>query len=408
MVSRLSRSLALACAGLWLGSAALAQVKILGKSGSYSTIQSAVDAAADKDVVVLDDGLQYAGFTIQAKSLTILAQNPDSVAVLGACRIEGIAAEGTVALVDMVLRNPSGSALTLVDSPGQILIQDCTLFAGTSGGTHAGLEAFGCQRVLLQRSEVQGSDYGQASGLPPQPGGDGVLSVDSCVIAYHTKVKGGDGSDSTTPEGGAGGAGARVSGWGFFAGAAQIDGGQGGDGDYLGCTISGNGGDGIVLTAAQAFLLDDATYHSGEPGSFYTCTSGSPGTALMLLGGSIVNRPPVIARGFDGPDWTFEGTSSFYKVLGKPGDTVWILRAPAGSWEFQPKLAAWAACALPSRVTVTPVGVLGPSGALTVPLEFPDLSGALVNSVWSMQTLTLDIFGKISLSAPHHVVVVNL
>jgi hypothetical protein len=121
----------------------------------------------------------------------------------------------------------------------------------------------------------------------------------------------------------------------------------------------------------------------------------------------LLHRPPALTRDTVGPAWTFEGASATYKVLGKPGESVWILRAPIGRWQFFPQLPGWSACARPWKVPVVPAGTIGANGALVVPLAFPDLSGAMVNTVWSVQALCVDPTGSTSLSAPHHVVVVN-
>lgn len=407
MDSRVVRVLATLAAGIGLVPAAYAQVRLLGKPGSFPTIQAAIDSAADGDVVTIEDGAQLAGFTVGDMTLTILARNPDSVAVLGPCRIEGLSAERTVALVDLHLRGASGPALLVDGCAGQILLQRCTLIGGKSSAAHPGLDVVESQRVLLQLTSLRGANAGEAPGQMPQPGGEGLRSLDSLVIAYFSKLHGGDGSSATFPSGGAGGAGALVTGWGFFAGGSLAQGGQGGDGDVLGCTTSGDGGAGIALEQAQAWVLDDVQFHGGEPGGYFTCSTGAAGPPLSLPPDSLIHRPPAVTRKVAGPSWTFESTSNTYKILGKPGEAVWLLRSPAGTWQYLPAVFGWSACERPWQVPILAAGVIGADGSLLIPMQFPDLSGSMVNGVWSMQALCVDALGNTSLSAPHHIVVVN-
>jgi hypothetical protein len=77
MVSRCALVARFACA-LALAPAALANVTILGQPGSYATIQAAVNAAVDGDVLIVDAGT-YAGFTIDGKGIAIVASPGSSI-----------------------------------------------------------------------------------------------------------------------------------------------------------------------------------------------------------------------------------------------------------------------------------------------------------------------------------------
>jgi len=418
MASRLARALTFAAAALLCAPAALAQVRILGQPGSWPTLQTAIDAAVDGDILVVEDGSYTGNFTIDDKALTVLARNIGQAFIFGHCAVRNLAGKRSVSLVDLHIQAPNSSnleppsGLTLSDCAGQVLIQGCTLRGGKFSsqyypGTPAGhgLEAQTCERVLVVGSSLVGQDFGSWSGGEPRSGGDGLRAVESAVVVYSSLLQGGEGSHESNPEGGDGGAGARVSGWGLFAAGTTFKGGRGGGGDYIGCTLSGDGGDGITLTQAQAWLLDD-TLIPGLAGFFSTCGPGSPGLPITA-NNSVVQQLPGKARNLVGPAWTFDNSSTAITVSGQPGDSVWLLHAPQGAWAFAPALNGWAAIPRPWRMPIVPAGVIGAGGTLVVPLEIPDLSGSESGWMWSLQALCVDPAGKTFLSSPRGLIVVD-
>src|SRR5258705_7401443 len=93
---------------LLLAPLASADVRVVSPTGPYTQVQDAVNASNDGDLILVKPApFYYAGFTIQSKSLTVVAEVNSSVAFSGPVSvldlapgqyvaIEGISAYGAV------------------------------------------------------------------------------------------------------------------------------------------------------------------------------------------------------------------------------------------------------------------------------------------------------------------------
>jgi hypothetical protein len=403
-------------------SSASADVFIDGQPGSYTTLQAAVDAALDGDTLLIEPGL-YATAVIDGKGLALqaLGNGPPSFTwVRGAIQVRNLPAGSVFSMSDLKVgwfnatpKPAEVDALRLLDCQGHVRVQRCQLegsvhkvwFPSMTLTRGAALRADNCPRVAVSACHLRGGAVGNLGGELIQNGADGLTSNQSLVALYDSEVFGGEGSHETQPDGGAGGPGVRVVGWGFFASNSSITGGQGGGGDYLGCTPSGDGGPGLVATDAQVQHLE-TSIEGGPHGIFNTCGHGSDGAATMLENTQLTGFPGL-ARSLTGPRSIDDGGTLSVNVEGAPGDQVWILRGRAPA--FQPTGGPLGIVLVPKLwvLPAAPMGVIPASGTLDVDLWIADIVGPLPSLMIYAQALMVGANGDVRLSGPLHLLVRN-
>ena len=131
MSKLMQRGVLTGVAAVLTGAWASAGVTVLSKPqlGTFTTIQAAVDAASDNDVLLVTAGT-YAGFTIDNKSINVLATGV--VTVNGPTRVLNLGVNRSVALLDLRLMPVDGfitniNALELTADNGNVRVQGCTL-----------------------------------------------------------------------------------------------------------------------------------------------------------------------------------------------------------------------------------------------------------------------------------------
>jgi hypothetical protein len=403
---------------------AAADVFIWGQPGSYASLQAAIDAAVDGDVLLLEPTttLPYTSAVIDGKGLHLagLGTGPLSlVFIRGMLKVQNLPATSSFSLSDIDIgwgfqTTPQSGlvdALWLKDCAGEVRVQRAYLRGSiyTSGSFNiqrgAGLRVESSPRVAVSGSELYGGTWKFWSGLAPQAGGEGVRSVDSSIALYDCTVSGGGGSQESSPTGGKGGAGVRVTGWGLYASGCSIRGGGGGGGDYIGCTFGGDGGTGLVATDAQVQVLE-STLAGGPAATFGICGPGSPGVPTELSNATLIQHPGQ-ARSLAGPASIDDKQHLTVSVEGDPGDLVWILRGRAPAFQPLPSALGIVLVPKPWQLPLAPMGVVPASGTLDVALWTSDLVGPQVGVVLYLQALIVGAGGEVRLSGPLHVRVRN-
>ena len=177
--------------------AAQGRLWIVSQSGcpkvDFATIQEAVDAAADGDVILVRRPLPptpYAGFTVDGKSLVVVGERADHMQVVGSIAVRNLALTQQVALLGINAttdsRGISSPALVLGNNVGPVWIEECSL----SGGD--GVEAVrvdGTVSVVLARCSMRGGSFSTGQ-VPP-----GMYVESSQVHLYDCAVNGGTGLD---------------------------------------------------------------------------------------------------------------------------------------------------------------------------------------------------------------------
>lgn len=317
---------------------------------------------------------------------------------------------GLVVTAVQAPNGPRQAALVLTDNLGSVRLQGCSFLGSLPQSvapaplapSGAGAVITRCSKVMFTRCDLKGRDVGFWTGAPPRAGGEGLNSKDSAVALYECVVRGGRGSGETYPSGGDGGAACIVSGWGLFASGTTMEGARGGNGDYFGCTSSGDGGDGLSIVDGQAQLYDTAITR-GPAGSFYTCVSGVGGRRIAASG-SVVNEFSTNHRSLSGPRVGSDNTQITFNFTGRPGDTVFLMVGSQATFSYLPNFAGISTLRLPWLPI--PVGTVGPSGSLTIPYPIPDIQSPQAGFVRYFQAYAVNGQQQF-LTSPHQVLVFN-
>ena len=400
-----------------LAGRARAEIKIVGVPGTFATLQGAVDAAVDGDILKIDPG-PYAGARVEGKGLVLLALPGGPVHVSGSLEVRNLPA-GSVFVLSGVDIKWTGSqsthdvdALWIEDCLGVVQVQRGE-FEGSShwdgfGGFDAvgsGARVVGSPRVFFTDCTLKGAATGYVSGLPPQAGGSGLRSIDSVVALYDCSLRGGKGTDESSPAGGDGGDGAHVQGLGLFVSGSELRGGPGGGGDYIGCTLSGDGGAGLRAVNTNVKLLD-ASLLGGPKGGWGSCGLGNDGLPLVSQNANVTTLSAA-SRSIESTHAIYDKSRLDVHLSGQPGDQVWILRT--WSPHFLPGAGPLgvAIAAKPWLLPVAPMGSVPASGLLDLSLWTGDLSGPQLARMQFLQALCVGTGGEIVLSGPLSVMVVN-
>jgi predicted outer membrane repeat protein len=389
----------------------------------FTSLQAAVDAAADGDTILLADG-EYDGAVIDGKGLALVAA-PDQVPHLrGTLEILDLPASRTVVLsglkiTGLMLQDISGPALVVTNCAGNVRAVACTLTGGPGdepsgkgltfgrGGHAVVLQA--STKVSFSRCTIRGGD----GGSDPQfcyscTGGEGGLGVrlSQSTPAFHEcTIRGGDGGQNGIG-GGNGGHGLRLLNAWFFAAGSSFTGGKGGNAWDFVWAEGGNGGSGLFVDPGATAELLDNTYAGGAGGVAFVFpqnngTPGSPKTG----GGSFVEHAGT-ARSLAASRVVVDDLQSvLVNIVGTPGDQVWVRIGTQPA--FLPQLSLpGVALVKPGPVTKVPLGVIGVGGNLGAALPTPDLL-LEPGRVLYLQAFGRDAFGQPWLAGSEQTLIVD-
>jgi hypothetical protein len=345
---------------------ALLVVDAAGGPGSIATtISGAIDLAQDGDVLLVRAG-EYPPFTIEARTLVVVAEpgaevnvkNP--VGILGGGTIvRGISSNQAVVLEGLVLHagyaegDEPTDALRVEQCDGQVWIQDCTLESVDIfvPDDVAALQVIDCWNVLVVRSTCTGTQ--QPWSFPTSAG---LLADDSRLFAYESSFAGGTGA-----------AGAKLTDTFLFAEQTTIQGGP----PYTFFDLFGQcfsivpGGIGLSLNGTARAELLESTYVGGT--SPVWCAVDGGGYSGLASALHVISGPSL---SFTATSPTLDGQPTDFTLRGPPGDLGLVLVAtslPDVGWFGKFKGAI---------VTGGPflfvLGPLPPSGELLVPLDLGD------------------------------------
>jgi predicted outer membrane repeat protein len=403
-----------ALAGVFLcaSDARAGKVQIVDHPGSgFATIQAAVDAAVDGDVLLVGSG-SYDGFTISGKSLWVIEAPGSTVKILRTVTIENLASTQAVLLsgldIDTYPHN-YGPAVVLDQNQGHVRLQDTRLegsvtYQGEDGAP--GLQATASQKVILVGCTVLGGDGPDGYGETRGPGGNGINAVDTAIALYDCNVVGGEGGEEGWPKGGDGGDGCNVVGWGIFASGCTIWGGHGGGGDGILIAPGGDGGDGLDVTAAQARLLDNSLL-GGAGGQGSNAPNGTPGLPIRS-NGALVDLLAGTRRKLTGPVLAGDTARAVLTLTGLPGDLAYLLTWNAPGYGFlKPLSGVWA---LPSPLLIgfVPLGPVPASGTLNAAFQPPNIGGVSPVRALYLQAYCVEPGGKAILTSPRHLALLDV
>jgi hypothetical protein len=385
----------------------------------FTNLQEAVDAATDGDTILVAQG-SYDGFTIDNKTLSIVAVPSHDVEIEGTVQILDLALERKVLLSNLKMVGQSQIAvsdpgLIVENSLGDVRIEGCTIEGGAGwyphvlgpfgDGGHASIVEESSSVVFSHSTITGGAGAGDLSCMYGCGGGTGGvgLFLESCSAAlYQCSIRGGLGGPAD--QAGYGGHGGSLHEAWLFAAGTSFTGGNGGEGDCLfGAGPPGNGGTGLYVGAgASADLLASGTF-GGAGGIGYGCTqNGQSGPGLG--GPGQVTQHPGALRLLGTQGLEFDRSTLEIQVKGEPGDQVWLNVGLEPGFHFLPSIPG-AQLVRGGRVSSTPQ-VIPSSGLLAISIQLPDLITEADRALY-MQSLGIDVLGAAWLGSPQHVLILD-
>lgn len=325
--------------------AILGSVLVVNPSGGpFPTIDAAVAAAQPGDTVLVKTGT-YGALQLGSKPLVVSADVGAVVQINETVTVQDLAAGDSIVLRGLRVKSAFGGAgLRVLNSPGELWVEDCVL-EGTSlprfvVGRGAVLED--AESVSFTRCDIRGGSGGDFLIT----GGDGlVLMGTSGAHLFDCTARGGVGPPLLAAgPATVGGAGARVAGGFLYASGSTFLGGVGGPG-FVGlfgapCSDGGQGGPGLLVegTTAEVHLHDHAaTGGAGGASGGASCVVGPDGGDVQAPPG-VVATIPGVARRVDAVHPVREGELLTFNYQGLDGDLALHFLAAGQDAVFTPAL----------------------------------------------------------------------
>lgn len=387
------------CAG-----AQAAEVRVVAPAGApYATLQAAITAANDGDVVLVKSG-DYAGATIEGKGLAIVEDSGAVARVTGTLLVQNVAAGQVVVVTGLEIAAANAPALEARAVAGSLRVESCALrvspsFAVTSVPACELVDA--ADAVLVATQCTGGTTQ---NGIIP--GGAAVRATRGRLALYDCVLQGAPG----VFQAGRGGPGIALVDGELFASNCDLRGGGGGPGGVQftggpGCFAQlplpgGPGGDAASLSTAQPVRVLDCrpVGGSGGPGGVNAC--GSQAAAGSAGGASLVSATALsgVARVLSGSSVAREGQAHALRIRGVPGERAWVFLAAGGGHAFHASLAGVAAIQNPFLLRL-PLGVIPAGGELDASLAVPELGPQVAASLRHAQVVCVSP-GSLRLAGP--------
>jgi hypothetical protein len=389
-----------------------------GPPATFSSIQTACNAAHERDTILVKPGI-YPAFEVVDKWLTVVAEAGASVSVSGGIQVRDLQAGKRVTLIGLTSTGaPTGSpgfvnGLRLMSNQGAVRVTH-SQFYGAQG---VNWEEPGNDGIYLDHSADASfsrcTSLGglAALGYTAPAGGAGMHLVQSSVAVYDCTLQGSQGVDTQPPpytfDAEPGGNGCTAESSQLFASHTIFQGGHGGNAGLLiwGGTSGGAGGNGLVLSGANGIArLVSPTAIAGLGGY------DGPGPVFANPGQPFVGSPiitlPVTFRSMTIPfDPIRENTDCDVIVFGLPGDRVGLIVTPFDASVFN---AAWNGQQLfPTGSSFLRFGTIPTTGSLTRHLPFTDLGPAVGSRTYQLQALFSGTDGVRVLGTPYSLVVLD-
>lgn len=397
-----------------------------GAGVDFVDLPAAIQAAAEGDTLLVRDG-QYSAFTVNGKSLQILADTDQAPQVDGTASVRALASNQRVVLRGLSTGTPDGAGLSLLANAGSVWIEDCSFLGSVgfndgffqpealTGAPGASVET--SAQVVFARCALTGGDgadifafFADAVG----PGGIGLTSVGSEVVLFDCTATGGEGGSDFDPTefptaGAPGGAGLRLESGTLIAGGGLLEGGRGGAADrqFIGegltfCSNGGSGGPGAQVDAGTLRHYD--ALFAGGPGGpadaltiLAGCGSGPNGADLAVLGGA-EELLDGQAKALIVPSPFATLTNQVLRYEGEAGDSAFLLLSSTGSTLLLPPLQG--ALLTGTAPFVLFAGVVPASGVLEQTLNLSSVPGGGQSAAFLTQGAFLELDGDIQLGGP--------
>lgn len=376
-------------------------------AGPYFDIAAAVAAANAGDVVLVKSGY-YSGFTIDAKSVAVIADAGATVGFGGEVRVEHLASTQQVTIAG--LRNEFNFAsqpqLTISACAGSVRVEDCVLGSGfgpLGGGVAPVVVVTSSDDVALHRCTLRANHDFVAGGA------EAVRAHSSRLSLLESSVEGGAGM-SGTPSGMSGGpnTGGHTGESGivcrnstlFVAGGAVI-GGPGGSGVSGNCsspydypTGGGSGGSGLQVNdlpgPASKVTVLDTVLQGGDGGTGGTgpCGDAPDGKSGSASEGSAPATVSGAQRTLASIAPAREGAAMHVHFEGLAGDRVYLALSEHPNFDVDRALHGVVLVQTPLKRRY--MGTIDASGMLDVQLPVGELGAGVQSRLRHAQAFFVD------------------
>lgn len=408
IVTSLATSLATTVA---LASLAHANVLVVGPSPSdFTSLPAAVQAASSGDLLLVKSGT-YAGFTVDAKTLTVLADTGSTVQLSSTVRVQNLTASQSCVLSGLAITSASSPALIASNVQGSLRIQSSTLRVSPSlaMGAVPAVTLTNCANAALADCFCYGASPAQSFALA----GEGIRASNVKLALENTLAQGGSGAPGTwgtQAPGGVGGVGLTLASGELCASTSTLRGGPGGFGGVQSTGLSGcagqaalpggAGGAGIEVAAAAVARLSICEVAGGAGGGGGTTACGAHG-AIGSIGARVVGtavESSGAARLMHAARVAREGASATFAFDGEPGDRVFLFIANDAGFQYQSALGGCVLVHNPFQRRVF-LGTIPSGGVLTAALTIPELGANVSSVVRHVQAVSIDVASKGHLGA---------
>jgi hypothetical protein len=326
--------------------------------GDFLDIQSAVDAASQRDTILVRPG-NYGGFDIYNKSLAIVADGPQTPRVNGPVFVRSLSLQRDVQLSGLHFR----AGFQVIACEATVLFTDCTaLEVGENQAVCSSYEAEGLHKVRNSQDVVfsgcsltgrDGASWPFCEYVVDAADGEPGLFVEASTVTLYSCV---------------------------------VQGGQGGYSRDEGCGLwtcmpacQGDGGHGIAGRQGTLVYLDDTSPSGGMRGDHDDCYGDPPadnGQDVSLDGGSVLieaNDPTLVLESTcvlrENETWTLT-------LTGPAGAAAWVVWSAETDWRYL-GLDLGILHLRSSQLTLQALGSIPVGGVLTVNLPAPALPGTV-------------------------------
>jgi hypothetical protein len=289
--------------------------------GPYLDLQSAVDTAAEGDVILIEGGT-YGAVDVVGKSLVLTADLGEIVNVNGRVSVRQLAASQVVVIRGLTVQilDQGAPQVLLTGNAGFVLLEDCAIGTTSAINPALPLRVEQSLQAALVRCELRGSQ----SFFFPLPTGPAVEVSGSILYAYDSTFVGGNGNATGAPDSEPGGDGAVVSDAGVLFASRSIFAGGAGGSVFSFPLPGGPGGDAIQASGGSAVVLLGATLQPGPGGFSQFGPDGPPGLPLRLLSGAVSASVPGAPRSFAAESPVRAGASAALGFRGQAGDLALV------------------------------------------------------------------------------------